>query len=183
MVRRMRCKFCYINTTALKCRLTYWVCFAFFTLLEVFVEYILYFIPFYFAAKLAFIVWLQLPQTRGAEFVYEHIIMPFLHKNEGKIDGALHKASKSGLDFLQDARTLASSVTSDAMSSGAGRAVIRQVVTAAVSSGDSSTPTAEVTEVQETVIAPAGAAPAADADADEPAAVSPPAVPAATKEE
>jgi len=159
------------------------VCFAFFTLLEVFVEYILYFVPFYFALKLAFIVWLQLPQTRGAEYVYNHIVMPFLLSNETQIDSTLHRATKSGMAFLSDARTAVSSITKDAINSDAGRAVVQQVVTTAVTGGDSSMPTAEVaevTEVQETVIAPAAAS---DPDADEPAAVVPPAVPTADKEE
>ena len=155
------------------CRLTYWVCFAFFTLLEVFVEYILYFVPFYFALKLAFIVWLQLPQTRGAVYVYDHIIMPFLLSKEKQIDSTLHRATKSGMEFLGEASSAAVAASKDAINSDAGRSVVQQVVTATIS-GDSSMPTAEVAEVETTVVAPA-----ADADADEPAPVVPPAIPAA----
>jgi receptor expression-enhancing protein 5/6 len=133
-------------------RLTYWVCFAFFTLLEVFVEYILYFIPFYFALKLAFIVWLQLPNTRGAEFVYSHIVLPFLLKNETAIDTNLHRATKSGMEFLRDARTAASSVTRDAVSSSTGQAMMHAAVTTAVSSGDSSMPTAEAVSMEQATV-------------------------------
>ena len=37
-------------------RLTYWVVFSTFTVLETFIEVILYFIPFYYVLKLSFIV-------------------------------------------------------------------------------------------------------------------------------
>ena len=37
--------------------LVYWVIFAIFSILEVFVELVLYWIPFYYAFKLAFLLW------------------------------------------------------------------------------------------------------------------------------
>ena len=47
----------------------YWVCYASFTVLEAFVDYILFWIPFYYALKIVFLMWLFLPTTRGAESV------------------------------------------------------------------------------------------------------------------
>ena len=45
--------------------LTYWVVFGFFTFLESFAgRVVLYYLPWYFAFKSLFILWLQLPQFR-----------------------------------------------------------------------------------------------------------------------
>jgi receptor expression-enhancing protein 5/6 len=45
--------------------LTYWVVFGFFNFLESFaLRIVLYYVPWYFAFKTAFIVWLQLPAFR-----------------------------------------------------------------------------------------------------------------------
>ena len=54
--------------------LTYWIVFALFNVFETFVDWILYWIPFFYALKLAALVYLMLPQTRGAEFIYKNVI-------------------------------------------------------------------------------------------------------------
>jgi len=43
----------------------YWIIFGLFRICEVFVDLVLYWIPFYYAFKLAFLLWLMLPQTKG----------------------------------------------------------------------------------------------------------------------
>lgn len=48
----------------LRRRLTYWVVFAAFSILEAFLSVLLHWIPFYFALKLAFLAWCFLPQTQ-----------------------------------------------------------------------------------------------------------------------
>jgi len=75
--------------------LIYWVVYAFFAVIESFSEFLLYWIPFYYAFKLAFLLWMMLPQTMGARFLYEHFLRDFLKKNESKIDAALADASKT----------------------------------------------------------------------------------------
>ncbi|KAL7567614.1 hypothetical protein ACA910_000210 [Epithemia clementina (nom. ined.)] len=79
--------------------LVYWVIFAFFTILESFVEVLLYWIPFYYAFKLAFLLWAMLPQTKGAKFLYDSFLKDLLKKSESRIDAALNEAkhSASGL--------------------------------------------------------------------------------------
>lgn len=47
-------------------RLTYWVVFAAFSILEAFLSVLLRWIPFYFALKLAFLAWCFMPQTQVA---------------------------------------------------------------------------------------------------------------------
>jgi len=59
--------------------LTYWVVFGFFNFLESFaLSVVLYYFPFYFAFKTAFVLWLQLPQTRGAQTFYHSVLRPVL---------------------------------------------------------------------------------------------------------
>lgn len=74
--------------------LVYWVIFSFFQIIEVFIDILLYWIPFYFAFKLAFLLWLMLPQTKGATFMYEAFLKDFLKKNESRIDAAMNDAKK-----------------------------------------------------------------------------------------
>ena len=50
--------------------LTYWVVFGFFNFLESFaLRVVLYYVPWYFAFKSLFIVWLQLPAFRVSPFL------------------------------------------------------------------------------------------------------------------
>ncbi len=73
----------------------YWVVFAFFSIIEVFIDFLLYWIPFYYAFKLAFLLWAMLPQTKGAKFLYDSFLKDFLKKNESKIDAAMADAKKT----------------------------------------------------------------------------------------
>ncbi|KJA29478.1 hypothetical protein HYPSUDRAFT_61507 [Hypholoma sublateritium FD-334 SS-4] len=59
--------------------LTYWTVFGFFNFLESFaLRVVLYYVPWYFAFKSLFIIWLQLPVFRGAQVTYFTIIKPVL---------------------------------------------------------------------------------------------------------
>lgn len=75
--------------------LVYWVIFAFFTILESFVEVLLYWIPFYYAFKLAFLLWAMLPQTKGAKFLYDSFLKDLLKKSESRIDAAMNEAKQA----------------------------------------------------------------------------------------
>merc|ERR1712150_213227 len=75
--------------------LIYWVVYAFFSIIETFVDILLYWIPFYYAFKLAFLLWAMLPQTNGAKFLYDSFLKDFLKKNESSIDAALDEAKRS----------------------------------------------------------------------------------------
>lgn len=44
--------------------LTYWVVYALFSILDTFASYILYWIPFFYPLKLAFLLWCMLPQFK-----------------------------------------------------------------------------------------------------------------------
>jgi len=97
--------------------LVYWVIFAIFSILEVFVELVLYWIPFYYAFKLAFLLWAMLPQTKGAKFLYDSFLKDFLKKNESKIDVALADAKKTASAVASDVSAAAKEAV-DSVSSG-----------------------------------------------------------------
>ena len=59
--------------------LTYWTVFAAFTLIEgIFLKQLLASFPFYYAFKFGLLIWAQAPSSRGAVFVYSHLLAPFL---------------------------------------------------------------------------------------------------------
>ena len=103
--------------------LVYWVIFAFFTVADTFVDYLLYWIPFYFAFKLAFLLWCMLPQTKGAKFLYDSFLKDFLKKNESRIDAALADAKKNAGSIASEL----AGATSDIASAAIGSATTKKV--------------------------------------------------------
>ncbi|GAX19903.1 hypothetical protein FisN_1Hh629 [Fistulifera solaris] len=95
--------------------LVYWVIFAFFSIMETFVDLLLYWIPFYYAFKLAFLLWAMMPQTKGAKYLYDTFLKDLLKKNESKIDAALAEAKKHagamGSEFASATSEVATAVS------------------------------------------------------------------------
>jgi len=59
--------------------LTYWTVFGFLNFLESFaLSVVLYYLPWYFAFKTIFVLWLQLPYFRGAQITYHTVLKPVL---------------------------------------------------------------------------------------------------------
>merc|ERR1712207_71959 len=83
--------------------LIYWVVYSLFAIIEVFVDFLLFWIPFYYTFKMAFLLWAMLPQTRGAKYLYDSFLKDFLKKNESEIDAALHEAKKNASTVVQEA--------------------------------------------------------------------------------
>ncbi|KAK7041769.1 ER membrane protein DP1/Yop1 [Paramarasmius palmivorus] len=80
--------------------LTYWVVFGFFNFLESFaLRVVLYYIPWYFAFKTVFIVWLQLPFTRGAQTTYFTVLKPVLANISSS---AVVRQTEASADNLRD---------------------------------------------------------------------------------
>ncbi|KAG2030045.1 TB2/DP1, HVA22 family-domain-containing protein [Suillus americanus] len=64
--------------------LTYWVVFGFFNFLEsIALRMVLYYFPWYFAFKTVFILWLQLPNFRGAQTIYIVVLKPVMSNMSG----------------------------------------------------------------------------------------------------
>jgi hypothetical protein len=61
---------------------------------------ILYWIPFFAPLKLAFLVWCWAPYTKGANVIYERIILPAFKHHEGNIDTALKTAATQAKNII-----------------------------------------------------------------------------------
>jgi len=63
--------------------LTYWTVYGSLQIVETFSDMILYWFPFYYVFKTGLILWLVLPQTRGAATVYQAVLRPLVvsHKS------------------------------------------------------------------------------------------------------
>jgi receptor expression-enhancing protein 5/6 len=93
--------------------LSYWVIFSFFTVIENFADMILYWIPFYYAFKMAFLLWAMLPQTKGAKFLYDEFLKDFLKVNESRINAAMADAMKQADAMASDFSSAASDAKSE----------------------------------------------------------------------
>eukprot|EP00588_Corethron_pennatum_P009931 CAMPEP_0194265190 /NCGR_PEP_ID=MMETSP0169-20130528/515_1 /TAXON_ID=218684 /ORGANISM="Corethron pennatum, Strain L29A3" /LENGTH=212 /DNA_ID=CAMNT_0039005607 /DNA_START=94 /DNA_END=732 /DNA_ORIENTATION=- len=99
--------------------LIYWVVYGFFTIIETFVDFLLYWVPFYFAFKLAFLLWAMLPQTKGAKFLYDTFLKDILKKNEKKFDEAFENAKNSVPNVVSKVTAAAADATSMGLSAAA----------------------------------------------------------------
>merc|ERR1712159_254388 len=79
--------------------LTYWVVYSCFCLIEGFLEYLLFWVPFYFPIKLGFLFYLFLPQTQGARIIYESFLRPALKPYVSIIDEAVSEGINKGVDI------------------------------------------------------------------------------------
>jgi len=68
--------------------LTYWVVFGFFNFLEsIALRPVLYYFPFFYAFKTLFILWLQLPATKGARTLYLNVLRPVMSNAKKQTKG------------------------------------------------------------------------------------------------
>ncbi|KAI6204074.1 hypothetical protein M3Y94_00630500 [Aphelenchoides besseyi] len=58
--------------------LTYWTVFATFSVVDFWAERIMSFFPFYWLLKVVFLLYLSMPQTRGALELYERVVDPLV---------------------------------------------------------------------------------------------------------
>jgi len=73
--------------------LTYWVVFAFFSVVEFFSDIIFSWFPFYWLAKVVFLIWCFMPiQNNGAMYIYSRFIRPVFLKNRQNINEKLSSA-------------------------------------------------------------------------------------------
>jgi receptor expression-enhancing protein 5/6 len=66
--------------------LSYWVVYGFVYMLEEFIDYFHYWLPFYYPLKVVFFLWLYLPQYAGANQVYANVILPYFKHLEKHVD-------------------------------------------------------------------------------------------------
>ncbi|KAJ2631456.1 ER membrane protein DP1/Yop1 [Coemansia sp. RSA 1290] len=75
--------------------LTYWTVFGLCNVLEYFTGFLLYWFPFYYVIKLGFLIWLMLPNTRGAERLYYSGIKPIVLHSRNSAQQAKSTAAPS----------------------------------------------------------------------------------------
>ena len=92
--------------------LAYWVVISAFSGFELIGDNLIYWFPFYYECKLAFISWLVLPYFKGSALIYKSYIAPLLEKYhpqidehvkfaKGKVQGVVDNAQKVGLEYLR----------------------------------------------------------------------------------
>eukprot|EP00873_Tetraselmis_striata_P027182 jgi/Tetstr1/447446/TSEL_003705.t1 len=64
----------------------YWLILALWTACERVADYVIFWIPMYYEAKVAFVVYLWHPKTQGALYLYNTLLRPVLTRHEGTID-------------------------------------------------------------------------------------------------
>ncbi|KAM0004564.1 hypothetical protein Hdeb2414_s0238g00844131 [Helianthus debilis subsp. tardiflorus] len=77
--------------------LSYWILYSFLTLMEMLLQPLLEWIPIWYDVKLIGVLWLVLPQFRGAAFIYNKFVREkvILRYYPG-IGGGAHKSSPNG---------------------------------------------------------------------------------------
>ncbi|KAG8969360.1 hypothetical protein FRC05_001099 [Tulasnella sp. 425] len=82
--------------------LMYWSVVGCIVALEHVAEWTISWIPFYWFMKAVFLLWLALPQTQGASYIYQAHLAPFLHNHEPAIDQGLAQFKSRLYTFVQD---------------------------------------------------------------------------------
>ena len=94
-------------------------------MIEVFTDFLLYWIPFYYAFKLAFLLWAMLPQTKGAKFLYDSFLKDFLKKNESKIDAALDDAKRTAASVSAEVAAATAEISAAGLKAAAEYAAVK----------------------------------------------------------
>ncbi|XP_059661663.1 HVA22-like protein e [Cornus florida] len=84
--------------------LAYWILYSFLSLMEMLFQPILEWIPIWYDVKLALVVWLVMPQFRGAAFIYERFVREKIRKygrlgGGGTTTGHHHKSSSPNVNL------------------------------------------------------------------------------------
>lgn len=82
--------------------LTYWVLYSLLQLIEIALERVLVWIPFWYTLKLVTICWLVLPQFHGAAFVYDNYVKKYFPSGLASGSGGqkLTPKQRSGIEQM-----------------------------------------------------------------------------------
>ncbi|XP_041066087.1 receptor expression-enhancing protein 3 isoform X3 [Carcharodon carcharias] len=78
----------------------YWIVFALYTVLEAFADLLVSWFPLYYELKVAFVIWLLSPYTRGASLLYRKFLHPLLSSRERDIDEYISQAKDRSYDTM-----------------------------------------------------------------------------------
>ncbi|KLO18987.1 hypothetical protein SCHPADRAFT_918858 [Schizopora paradoxa] len=82
--------------------LMYWSVLGCIVGVEYVAEWIISWIPFYYTLKTLFLLYLALPQTQGASYLYKYHLQPFLDTHEAEIDAKLLRYKGFAYKYIQD---------------------------------------------------------------------------------
>lgn len=102
----------------------YWIVFAIFTAAETATDLVISWFPFYFELKIALVIWLLSPYTKGSSVLYRKFIHPTLSSKEKEIDEyiaqARDKSYETMMRFGKRGLNLAANVAVNAATKGQG---------------------------------------------------------------
>lgn len=78
----------------------YWIVFALFTTAETVTDLLLSWFPFYFELKIAFVIWLLSPYTKGSSVLYRKFVHPTLSNKEKEIDEYIAQAKDKSYETM-----------------------------------------------------------------------------------
>ncbi|KAM7080709.1 receptor expression-enhancing protein 4 isoform 2-T2 [Ciconia maguari] len=78
----------------------YWIVFALFMATETFTDLLISWFPFYYEIKMAFVIWLLSPYTRGASLLYRKFVHPTLSRKEKEIDTYITQARERSYETM-----------------------------------------------------------------------------------
>ncbi|ERE92058.1 receptor expression-enhancing protein 3 [Cricetulus griseus] len=78
----------------------YWIVFALYTVIETVADQTLVWFPLYYELKIAFVIWLLSPYTKGASLIYRKFLHPLLSSKEREIDDYIVQAKEKGYETM-----------------------------------------------------------------------------------
>uniref|UniRef100_A0A671EWD3 Receptor expression-enhancing protein n=1 Tax=Rhinolophus ferrumequinum TaxID=59479 RepID=A0A671EWD3_RHIFE len=78
----------------------YWIVFALFMAVEIFTDIFISWFPFYYELKMAFVLWLLSPYTKGASLLYRKFVHPSLSRHEKEIDTYIVQAKERSYETV-----------------------------------------------------------------------------------
>lgn len=80
--------------------ITYWIVFAVYTVTETVADQTVAWFPLYYELKVAFVIWLLSPRTKGASLIYRKFLHPLLSSKEREIDEYLVQAQDRAFETM-----------------------------------------------------------------------------------
>lgn len=92
--------------------LTYWVVFAYFSIIEFFSDILLSWFPLYWLGKCIFLIWCYAPVSwNGSNTIYQRVIRPAFYKYQSRVDSSLRKAVDTAGKLADEAVSAAQKVS------------------------------------------------------------------------
>ncbi|XP_047233061.1 receptor expression-enhancing protein 3 isoform X1 [Girardinichthys multiradiatus] len=78
----------------------YWIVFALYSVVETITDLTVAWFPLYYELKIAFVIWLLSPYTRGASLIYRKCLHPLLSSKEREIDEYIVQAKERSYETM-----------------------------------------------------------------------------------